>query len=137
MNEIYKRAAAVIGEDALDKLAELGLCVADPAELARFTAEHKASNARLREVAAKTMELAGCTTMRVELAFASDGNGRMIVTHPSGDEMAMAKTIARMIAAMRPGMRPGGAERPATPEEIDRNTVDTNDVEVMAKKGDE
>lgn len=54
-NEIWERAADLVGEDVLEKLALHGLVVLDQACLDKFLDEHRKSNDRIRAAANAAM----------------------------------------------------------------------------------
>ena len=131
--EFHKRVVDLIGKEAADTLELHGFGIVAQASIDKFVAEHKASTARVREVAAATMRAAGLMTVRTEIT-AIEGNPSIIVTHPLGDEDGLALEIAGILSKLY-HPRPGG--RAPTDEEKERLTKDTNDVDIQAKAEDD
>lgn len=133
VNEIFERAAAAIGADAVAELSEYGLYVIDAAALARYKLEQRKSNDRIRETAAATMKAAGVMTTRVEIEIC-DGLPRIIVTFPAGDEKAFAREVGRVMASLWQPDDPPEGMRVVTPESAaaapwgDTTEVDTHAV---------
>lgn len=123
--ELRRIAVAIIGEEAVTRLQDAGIHLASAAAIERFLAEHNASNDRIRACARATMEAAGMMTVRTEIVI-QNGAGHLIVTHPAGDEKAMAQLIGEtMLACFPPD---DGAAWRKTPGDV----VDTNDVPIVA-----
>lgn len=97
--QIYQRAVAVIGEEAIARLHAVGLVITSNDRLRVLRDDHKAEAQRLRDLSEGAMRAAGATAMRVEMQSDGERLTQIIVTHPSGDEAMLAHAVIRLMHA--------------------------------------
>ena len=128
-NSIWKKAADLVGDDVIRKLARHGYSVVEVAAIDRFMSEHRKSNDRLREAAAASMRALGVVTVRLEMVD-NDGTPTVIATAPMGKEQEMGRCAADPLAALW-SPPAGWTPRREVPER------DTTDVDIAAKEEEE